>query len=424
MIVDEIKAKESNKRRFGNLYRRTKFNSTLAVFYERLAEDNEKVYYDSFGEHVEKYEPDRRYMNTAKNLRFCGRVVKVDHYRLQGIKDILEIRLCHNRFCDNCQSAMAYQRFLRFSPVLDELARVYDLYHVIFTVPNPLKVDLKKCIDLIYNKFRHLIRIFTGDVKIKGFSFEPFGFFGGIRALEITTSDDGRSFHPHLHCIFALKKGLQLDENRKNVNTYSFSNEHIKRIHKKHKPGEPFDYFSDFEILLQKIWRLLIDGEKITLDNISRLPLGYSVKCRNANGAYKEVFKYATKGLFSQPKENAVVDGDAFDMAVIAELTEREQEKDFRILEAALKGRKVVQGYGALYHLKLDGEIDQSANGDEDYKKMVAELRNLETPEQFVEYFNDFKAVYEKAKGENVVYTSRNSISTVFGEDKWALEVE
>ncbi len=62
----------------------------------------------------------------------------------------------------------------------------------------------------------------------------------------------------------------------------------------------PERYFSDFEILLQKVWRLRYEGIKLTQKNIEGIKEGCSVICDNAAGKYKEVFKYATKEIFKE----------------------------------------------------------------------------------------------------------------------------
>ena len=119
-------------------------------------------------------------------------------------------------------------------------------------------------------------------------AFEKYGFFGAVRALEITREKARPDyFHPHFHCLFILKKGMKLDEGRKHITSFSYDDEDYKRRHRKKVDGQVSRYFGDFEILLQKIWRLRIEGVKVNKKNIENLSEGYSVICNNAKG-YKK----------------------------------------------------------------------------------------------------------------------------------------
>lgn len=411
MTLQDIKEKYNNENQFDKIRRRIKNNRELSVFYEWLAEEREKIVYYGLGDDG-RLEDNPTLMNTAKNVRDCCQYWDINYYPLQGVKDLLRTNLCHNRFCDNCQNVMSIQRFRKYAPFLDALAENFYIYHIVFTQPNCKKSDLGRAIDNIFTQIKYIIRLFSGNAKIRGYDFEKYGFFGAIRALEITKNAEDGTFHPHLHTLFVLDKGLKLDENRKYINSYSFKNEHAPRSHHKGKPNR---LFSDFEILLQKIWRLRLDGVRVNAKSIAELKIGYSVICDNANGNYKEVFKYATKGLFAKKKqEKRKDDEEDFDGFGIVE-SERERYEDFKICYDALYGRRIIQGYGKLNCFKFAETIEQDAKNDEEYWKMVAKLCEIESAERVYEFFD---YICEESKRKNVTYVSRKSISEVLAKEE------
>ncbi len=419
MTLQEIKTKYDEKPYFEKLKLRLRNNREVANFYEWHADELKEAFYPRMGLDFEIV-PKQTYVKTAENLRSCCQYWDIDYYPLQAVKDMKRTNLCHNRFCDNCQNVLSMQRFRKYGPYLDILAEKFDIYHIVFTQPNCRRDELGACVDKIFKNFKYIIRLFNGNANIRGFDFTKYGFFGAIRALEVTKNLETGKFHPHLHTLFVLEKGLKLDCNRTHINCYSFSrDEHIKRSHHKKSPGEPERYFGDFEILLQKIWRLRLDGVRVTAKSIEDLPVGYSVICDNARGKYKEVFKYALKGVFSKLKKDKA----------LSEMTEDEamqdldiRYNDFKALLHALQNRRICQGYAKLNCLNFDESIDQSAKNDEAYWEKIAALCELETPERIYEFFDD---MCREAERKNVTYISRRSISEVLAkedEDVWELK--
>ena len=174
-------------------------------------------------------------------------------------------------------------------------------------------------------------------------------------------------------------------------------NPDIKKSHKKREYGKPDRKFGDFEILLQKIWKLRIDGIKVTANSIEALKVGYSVICDNAEGKYKEVFKYATKGVFKEGEENAL-----------------RGYRDFVPLEFTLYRRKVIQGYGLLNKFKFEETIEQDARADEEYKRIIETLQTIENPVRVFEFLTEINS---ELKNKNVTYISRSTIGELTGEE-------
>ena len=381
MNLQDIKEKLNAKEKFGKLTRRIKKNDIVAEWYEML--------YDDTGEET--------FPRVAQNVRDCSKLWDIDYYRFQGVKDILRTNLCKNRFCDNCQNTISIQRERKYAPFLDALAKNFDIYHIVFTIPNPEREELRPAVENMYKQIGYIIRLFTGNAKIKGYDFAQYGFLGAVRALEITKGSDGRTFHPHFHCLFVLKKGLLINRKRVYVNSFSFNNPDVKKSHKRKEYGKPERYFSAFEILLQKIWRLRVDGVKVTNKSLCALKEGYSVVCENSAGKYKEVFKYATKGIFKEG-DDKVLQGYV----------------DFVPLYYTLYRRKLIQGYGVLNRFRFNETIEQDARADEAYQNVVRKLRELESPQRVFEFLSE---INNELQSKNITYISRSSIGELMGEE-------
>ena len=404
MNLSEIKERFSLKEHINNAARRLRKNTVLSFFYEKLAED---IYFDDVAYMtVKDYDYWYRRYDSVKDrgerVALCTRFCKGDYYRLQGVKDLQRTNLCRDRFCDNCQNTISQQRYEKYLPVLEKLTADFDVYHIVFTVPNVYVKDLARTIDRMYKAYAYLVRYFDGRKSIRHIDFKQYGYKGSVRALEITKNRERNDFHPHLHCLFLLRKGQRLDENRIHINPYSFKNPDVKRGHHKNFVR----YFGDFEILLQKVWRLLIDGVEVNYSNVEELTLGYSVICDQAKDRFKEIFKYATKGVLCVDQEK--------DPTGVYE--------DFCALFFILYQRKLIQGYGSLRHLKFEEDVDLSP--DEMYMQVVQDLQSVETPD---EYHEDFKDMHEEVtERKNITYISRKSVSHIFGKEfdgeKWELK--
>lgn len=372
--LNEVRKTALDEDRLSKIKRRTRNNDLIASYYNRYAE--ETGFYN--------------YFQKAKRVDSCCSLFDVDTYRLLQIKDVKRTNLCEDRFCDNCQANRAKKREEKYTPYLETLSVVYDLYHVVFTIPNVHGELLKNSLNTMFRKFSYLVRLLCGNVKIRNFDFSRFGFKGAIRALEITRNKDDRKLHPHFHCIFVCEKGLKLDKiNKFHKNEYSFN---TKDNGQKNKPK--IYYFSDFEILLQKIWRLLVDGFQITKENIDSLTLGYDVYMNNARGKYHQIFKYATKGLFKS-SDNA---SESYD--------------EFVYLLEALEKRRIIEGYGIFHGFKFDSP--EEFDTDKEYERTICYLRGIEEPVRLYEYFETVLSNVKKG----FKYISRSSMKKIFDLDE------
>lgn len=320
----------------------------------------------------------------AEAVRNCLKVWDIDYYRLQKVKDVLRVNLCHDKFCPNCQNLISKARYAKYRPELDKLLNDYSIYHVVFTVPNCKGETLKTTLTKMYTKYVYVIQYLQGKRKCKGIDFLKYGFVGAVRSLEITTTakttrPDDLEYHPHFHCLFVLKKNIR--EEKKYLNDFSFT---VKQ--KRHREADK-RFFNDFEILLQKSWYLFFNDKKFTKKAFDELQQGYSVYAERVNGNYKEVFKYAVKGLYD-PKTGSF----------------NYPQEVFEILYDALHRRKIIQGYGLLN--KFTFEDDLEVNEAEDiYNEIIQELKKIEDPLRFYARLNEIVSDFDE--NEDIIYISK-----------------
>ena len=301
-------------------------------------------YYDEYEKTGEE-----KFLNKSKFIDGCCKLWDVDFFQQLKVKSIKRVNLCKDKFCFNCQSMLAVKRQLQFGPILDTYRQDYDVYHLVVTVPNCGGEELKALIKKMYKKFPFLLRYFRGKAKVKNINFLQYGYAGAVRALEVTQNQETKEFHPHFHCMVLFKKGLNLEGEI--CNAYSYGKEN------------GFHKFSKLEILLQKIWWLLMNDERVTAKAIEELKQGYDVYLTDSEGYYHEVFKYACKGAFDEDKGAFLY-----------------KEPTFWTLYDSLNNKRMIQGYGKLYNFNdLDGDILDDEATDL-YERIISALIDFEKP--------------------------------------------
>ncbi|MGL5328133.1 MAG: protein rep [Peptostreptococcaceae bacterium] len=289
-----------------DIIKHKEYNDVIISHYQRLSEEF----------------PEVNFSGNIENMINCNSWWVMDHYQEQKIKDFKKTSLCKDKFCSNCKKVKQASRLTQFMPLIEEMKKDKYIYHLVLTVPNCNGTNLKATIKDIFSNFYKLNRYLKLEKKIKGLDFEQYCYSGSIRSLEVTFNKD--SYHPHLHCIIAMDSPL--DENRHIKNTYS----------KSRKNG--YRKFTDFEILIQKIWYLLNNSEKVTKKNIDNLDVGYSCTIDSIDdSSVFEVFKYMTK---TKDEKDNIIPYD-----------------NFKVLYFALYRVRQIQGYGCFYNVKDDDSI-------------------------------------------------------------------
>lgn len=304
-------------------------------------------YYNQFADEVTDDLPQlyNRYIRNADDVAECNSLWFLDKYELQKIKNFKQTYLCKNKFCNNCKKVRQASRRARFEPHLEKYKD--NLFHITLTVPNCTGEDLYKTINNMFKSFPYLIRYLNGNKKINDLDFELYGYQGALRSLEVTFKGD--SYHPHLHCAFSFSN---LKLYKKYVNDFSYSYGNLTRK------------FSVFEILIQKIWYLLINNIRVTKKNIDELTQGYScIVDKFKNTDYAELFKYMTK----ETDENNNV------------LT----YQNFKVLENSLYKVRQIQGYGVFYNIVDDDSIYEEVQ--EKYDELIKLLNKKEVPKAISE---------------------------------------
>ena len=349
---------------FTDIAKHVALNYQISEFYENYYEDSG---YDAF-------------LNKSKSVELCGKWWDMDYYKMQNVKDIKRVNLCKDKFCFNCQSMLASKRYLKYTPILDSFRNNYKVCHMIVTVPNCKGGELKNLLNKMYKKFSFFMRYFRGKARVKGVDFLQYGYGGLVRGLEITRNEREKSYHPHFHCMVLFRSDIDLTKEQ--INSYSF--DHGRLVRK----------FSELEILLQKVWFLLMNDKKVTAPALAELKEGYSVVLDDSDGHYYECFKYSCKGAFDRDKGAFIYN-----------------ERVFRLLYEALNNRRMIQGYGALHNFTdLDGELLE-VDALAEYEQRVAQLRLIELPDFSVssldEILNDNK---------NCTYISKSNFKRLVAE--------
>jgi plasmid rolling circle replication initiator protein Rep len=316
-----------------NVVDNREYNKVISEYYDRFKCEAGMVFSRP---DVEKWK---------KRLDLCNKYWLMDKYETQKIKDFQKTNLCLDKFCNNCKKVKQASRMAKYVPEIEPYRE--NLYHLTLTLPNCSGVSLRYTYDKMARAFKSLIRYLSGVKEIKGLDFSSWGYKGSVRSLEVTFKGD--SYHPHFHVALVLTGQNFLGE-YENVNTYSYNY--------KNGAAELKRLFCDQEILIQKIWYLLLNGHKVTKDSIDSLELGYSCTLwQFLDDDYAELFKYMTKGT----------DEKGYTLTY----------ENFISLLHGLYRVKQIQGYGCLYRISDDEITEEYAKI---YELMINEIRAKEKP--------------------------------------------
>lgn len=309
------------------MIRNIEYNRAIIQHYKRLREE---IPWSNIGKKIER-------------IADCNRLWQLDKYEQQKVKDFKRTNLCKDKFCANCKKVKQAARTARYMPVIEPHKEI--LYHMVLTLPNVPGDALKSTLKHMVKCFKRLVDYLAGKVKIAGLDFSSWGYRGAVRSLEVTFR--GNSYHPHYHAGLVMDKPIGPKVNE-NVFSFDFRNglPELKRL------------FSDEEILIQKIWYLLVNKRRVTKKAIDELELGYSCMINKfAPGDYAELFKYMTK---ERDEEGEVLGYD-----------------NFKTLYNALFRVKQIQGYGCLYRITDEGDLDSL---EAIYEAFIEGLKEKENP--------------------------------------------
>jgi hypothetical protein len=353
VAIDRAHLKSANKNVF--------YNKKVAEYYERLMKD---PFHSDLMLRIDR---------KLEKLESCNRYWELDVYKKGEVKEFLSTILCGDKFCNNCKKVKQAHRMRQFNGHIMKSAKESNLSQLVLTVPNCNGEELSDTIRRMFKSFTRLITYFKESKRIKGLDFgKLINYKGAIRSLEITYQGD--EYHPHLHVLIAHKKSFGKG---KHINKYSFDKHNKKDIRK----------FTDFEILIQKIWRLLNTGIEVKLENIKDLDIGYSCTMdKFKEDDFLELFKYMTKAVTEE--EGKVM-----------------TYENFKELYFTLNRVRQIQGYGIYYNVK-DTEITEDVFEDTmtEYDELIESLRQKENPERVDQ------TLAELVKEDNYTVISRKRI--------------
>lgn len=296
-------------------------------------------------DYYKKYQNEGKIISNSKinTIECCNKYFILDKYYYNQVKDFKKTNLCKDKFCNNCKKVKQALRMSRYIPEIEQYSDY--LFHLTLTIPNVSSEELPFAIKNLSRSFSRLMDYIKGKQILSFYNFDDLGYLGAIRSLEITFNGD--SYHPHYHCCFAFKN-LNLNKTIKNKYSIDYYNKKEDKL------------FSEFEIIIQKIWYLLINKKRVCEENFELLEDGYSCNCdKFKNNDYAELFKYMTK----ETDENKNV------------LT----YDNFKTLYDSTRYIKQIQGYGCFYNIN-DCDIDEEV--DRVYASIIDFLKDYESPEE------------------------------------------
>lgn len=229
-------------------------------------------------------------------IEHCGDFL---HFSSDG--DLMSANFCRQRLCPNCQRRRSLKTYSKFKQISDSLeSKNFVFIHLVLTCRNCEDVELKKTIDLLYKAFskfynkQHVKRVFKGV----------------LRCLEVSYNSELCTYHPHLHCLVAVKK------------SYFTSRYYLKKE------------------TIQELWKNALD--------VDYFPQVYVTRCDS--NALAEVSKYCVKPFEFE------VHSDVHKLAIL------------KALHNGLHCRRLLQTYGVIREearlLNIDFDSDEETELD------------------------------------------------------------
>jgi len=209
---------------------------------------------------------------------------------------VVAANFCRERLCPMCQKRKSLKQYANSIRLSEELQKDFVFLHCVLTVRNCEATSLSDTVDLLFKGSRSLFN----NKRVQQ------GWKGELRALEVTYNNKTRLFHPHLHCLVAVR---------------------------------PSYFTSRYYLSVESVRNLWQDSLKVEY-----LPQVHISKC-DENG-FAEISKYCLKPLDLQ-----------------LSVAEHAEVLDF--LNMALKGRRLLQSYGvikdAAARLRLSDDIENES---------------------------------------------------------------
>lgn len=339
-VLEEIKTKKD-------------YNITYSKYYYRLSQE-----YKKFNLPVRS----KRIFHKSERIKDCMNLWLWDIYHKNKIMDLQKVNRCmDSRFCPNCKKFNLASAIHNLRPAFSQL--FYDGYYpylMTLTIPNVVGDNLRDTIDKLNKSFRKFFRLLS-DNNREGFKDRFLTFDAALKVLEITVNSRDNTYHPHFHVMIFSKEYDETLFDKKYDGPYQ-------------RKSKSFIKYSDMDIQIMKLWKMCFDGISITKNNYNNLSDDWfdlyqcDIKEMNEKGIY-EVLKYTFKD------------------------TDIKNYDNFKNIFIALEGKRIRQGYGLLYNIKVEEEADG--------EKLELELLEKENPEhlltreinQLITTYHDYKKI-------------------------------
>ena len=120
-------------------------------------------------------------------------------------RKLKQANFCRVRLCPVCQWRRSLKMFGQVKKITDKILESDKSIRFIFgtfTIKNCVAEDLETCINILNNKFLYLVsrnKTFAPAKKLKQ------NLLGYLKAVEVTYNSKDKTYHPHLHVIFAVR---------------------------------------------------------------------------------------------------------------------------------------------------------------------------------------------------------------------------
>ena len=130
--------------------------------------------------------------------------IKIEHccdtvsfrFSCDGEPEINNVFFCREKYCPTCQRRKSLKAYAEGMRLAARLADSFAFLHLVLTVRNCDGAELRHTIQHMNTACSKLLR--------GGLCKSPFK--GVLRCLEITVNTVNNTFHPHFHCLVAVKK--------------------------------------------------------------------------------------------------------------------------------------------------------------------------------------------------------------------------
>lgn len=276
----------------------------------------------------------KNFINRSDDLKNCLNYWSWDMYQQNKLLDLKSVNRCKSRFCPNCKQ-LDISRFIhKFREIIDINKDKYNFYFLTLTIPSCSAAELESTLKKLNKSFTRLKEMYsydkltpTGKKAKKAYQNRLIDIAGGIRVLEITYNSRN-GFHPHYHIFVMTEKPIPYD---------LLSKKHIARYNKNRKS---IDLKSDLELQISRKWAEVWYNTKVSKNDYKLHNVYF-----NEEKGYKvlevDFREFDERGIYETIKYT-FKDSDISSFEV------------FKTLYFALYGKRMRQGFGVLYNLKID----------------------------------------------------------------------